>query len=126
MSNESLKKLEGVTGFIDYWHEINDTIDKLIKLTYPITRDRLQKLKRLGSVDEQVDHIIEECVEFKQELLKAKYEKVDWKSMDIENLDMLFAWLALQHVISTNSGINRFALARTLTKFHEKGWLNFK
>ena len=112
--------------YLDYWHEVTNTINKLIKLTYPITRDRMEKLKIRNTSEDQLFHIIEEVIEYQQELLKAKYDKADWKAIDNENLDILFAWLALQHVINQNAGIDQHSIASVLIKFQERGWLNFK
>lgn len=111
----------------DYNTELSITINKLIELTYPITLGRLKKHKITNNTTEdQLFHIIEECVEFQQELYKTKYKKANWIAVDNENLDILFAWLALQHAVNNDRGIDKSKIFNSLKKFQERQWIKFK
>lgn len=113
---------------LNYSSDILDAIDNLIKLTWPITREHLQQHGEAfdWSNSDQCMKIIEEVTEYNKEVLKTRTDKADWKALDQENLDILFAWLTLQHGTNQNKGIDKFAMLRVLKKFEERGWLKFK
>lgn len=111
---------------LNYSREILDAVDNLIKLTWPITRERLSKTNIMEvSTVEQAFKIVEEVVEFTKEIYKGRTQRPDYEKMDHENLDILFAWLALQHVMNQNKGIDKFVMIGVLNKFQERGWLKF-
>lgn len=125
MSKEQTN-LEESPNFIDYWHDVTNSINHLVSITWAITRDKIQKEHGAWTTEEQIFKIIEECIEYQKELMKAKYVKADWEKMDNENLDILFAWLSLQHITHENGGVDKFRVAESLKKFHKRGWLKFE
>ena len=108
--------------FLRYWHDLTDAINLLKNQTRRITEARAREVGRPLSAKLQLHKIIEEIFETRWEL---KHGKNAEHEVD-ENLDILFAWLAFNHLEEYSDDEIMWGVSRALNKFAERGWISFK
>lgn len=116
-----MSTVEATRHFLTYWHDIEKALNLIKNETRRITEARAKEVGRPLSAKLQLHKIIEEIFETRQEAKSGTPEK----EID-ETLDIFFAWIGFVHLRHFTDDEIMWGVQRSLKKFNERGWIEFK